>query len=198
VPHTRRSAARAALAAFSLAGAALPGCTPSEDVAEIQVDGYGTIRLRFFPEQAPLHVENFKKLAREGFYDGTSFHRVSPGFMIEGGDPNSKDADPANDGLGGPGYSVPSERNGLPHLEGSVSMARDEGQGSSGSRFFIVLRNHDDWKSLLDTQYTVFGQVIDGLEVAQKIAWAPRDPRNRPQNPVIMTSVRIVEGPAPR
>jgi len=180
-----------------LAAASLAACTPREDQAELQVDGYGTIRLRFFPKQAPHHVENFKKLAREGFYDGTSFHRVSPGFMIQGGDPNSKDADPTNDGLGGPGYSLPREPSDLRHREGSVSMARAEGEDSSGSQFFIVLRNHDDWKTQLDGQYTVFGEVVSGLDVARKIAWVPKDDRNRPLQPVLLTHARIVQGRRP-
>jgi peptidyl-prolyl cis-trans isomerase B (cyclophilin B) len=191
----RRSVQRTTLAA--LAAAVLAGCTPNEEQAELEVDGYGTIRLRFFPEQAPRHVENFKKLAREGFYDGTSFHRVSPGFMIQGGDPNSRDADPTNDGLGGPGYSLPPEPSPLRHQEGTLSMAQGEGDASSGSQFFIVLRNHDDWKAQLDDHYTVFGEVAQGLDVARKIAWVPKDDRNRPLQPVVLAHVRIVRGPRP-
>jgi cyclophilin family peptidyl-prolyl cis-trans isomerase len=185
-------------ACLLLAAALVLACTPREDVAELDVDGYGTIRLRFFPDQAPRHVENFKKLAGEGFYDGTTFHRVSPGFMIQGGDPNSKDPDPANDGLGSPGYSLDPEPSALRHVEGSLSMAQGEGKSSSGSQFFIVLRDHDDWKTQLDGQFTVFGEVVDGLEVARKIAWAPRDDHNRPLQPVIVRSVRIVRAPARR
>jgi peptidyl-prolyl cis-trans isomerase B (cyclophilin B) len=196
VSRSSRSARRAALAALALA-AALAGCSPREQVAEIEVDGYGTIRFRFLPDAAPGHVENFKKLAREAFYDGTTFHRVAPGLMIEGGDPNSKDADPANDGLGGPGYSLPAEPSGVPHAEGTVSMAAED-SGSSGSRFFIVLRSHDDLKDQLDGRSTVFGQVFEGIEVARRIAWAPRDENDRPLQPVLMTRVRIVEAHVPR
>jgi len=174
------------------------GCSRTEELAELNVDGYGAIRLRLFPEQAPRHVENFKKLVNEGFYDGTAFHRVSPGFMIQGGDPNSKDSDPTNDGLGGPGYSLDPEPNGLPHVEGSLSMAQGEGTQSSGSQFFIVLRDHEDWKTQLDGQFTVFGEVASGLETARKIAWAPKDEHNRPLRPVIVRSARMVEVPLER
>ena len=101
----------------------------------------GEIVLRFFPDVAPKHVENFVKLAREKFYDGTTFHRVIPGFMIQGGDPNSRDADPSNDGIGGPGYTIPAEIK-LKHERGSVATARQGDQvnpakASSGSQFFI-------------------------------------------------------------
>jgi peptidyl-prolyl cis-trans isomerase B (cyclophilin B) len=178
-----------------LSAALALACTRSEDVAELEVENYGAIRLRFFPDAAPRHVENFKKLVGESFYDGTTFHRVSPGFMIQGGDPNSKDSDPANDGMGGPGYSLDPEPNDLRHVEGSVAMAHGEGDTSSGSQFFIVLRSHDDWKTQLDGQYTVFGEVSDGLEIARKIAWAPRDDHNRPLQPVIVRSIRIVRAP---
>jgi cyclophilin family peptidyl-prolyl cis-trans isomerase len=178
-----------------LATALALGCARREDVAEIEVENYGTIRLRFFPDKAPRHVENFKKLASEGFYDGTTFHRVSPGFMIQGGDPNSRDSDPTNDGMGGPGYSLDAEPNDLRHVEGSLAMAQGEVDQSSGSQFFIVLRSHDDWKTQLDGQFTVFGEVVEGLETARKIGWAPRDDHNRPLRPVIVRSVRIVQAP---
>lgn len=199
---TRRSRTRAgrwigtALIAASFASAS--GCTRHEDQVEIAVEGYGPIRVRFFPDKAPHHVENFLALARAGFYDGTAFHRVSPGFMIAGGDPNSKDADPANDGLGGPGWTLEPEPSDLRHVEGSLSMAEGEGKKSSGSQFFIVLRSHDDWKTQLDGQYTVFGEVVEGLEVARKIAWTPKDDHDRPLQPVIVKSARIVQAPAPR
>jgi cyclophilin family peptidyl-prolyl cis-trans isomerase len=186
-----RRTARSALAGLLIAAAALAGCARREEIAEIELADHGTLRIRFFPEQAPRHVENFKKLAREGFYDGTAFHRVAPGFMIQGGDPNTKDSDPANDGPGGPGYELEPEPSDLRHVEGSVSMAHGTGPGSSGSQFFIVLRSHDDWKTQLDGQYTVFGQVIEGIDVARKIGWLPTDDHKRPLQPPVVTSVRI-------
>ena len=197
MPRFRRSARGALLAALALGALASVGCARREEIAEIQVPGQGTIRLRFFPDEAPQTVENFKKLAREGFYDGTTFHRVSPGFMIQGGDPNSKDADPANDGLGGPGYELPAEPSDRRHTEGTISMAQGEHAGSSGSQFFIVLRTRDDNKQL-DGQYTIFGQVVDGLEVARKIAWLPSDERKRPLQPAVIASVRIEKARLPR
>jgi cyclophilin family peptidyl-prolyl cis-trans isomerase len=197
VPCSRRTTRRALLAALALGALASPGCARREEIAEIQVPGQGTIRFRFFPDEAPRTVENFKKLAREGFYDGTTFHRVSPGFMIQGGDPNSKDADPGNDGLGGPGYELPAEPSELHHTEGTVSMAQGERSGSSGSQFFIVLRDRDDNKQL-DGQYTIFGQVVGGLDVARKIAWLPSDEHKRPFQPAVMASVRIEQARLPR
>jgi cyclophilin family peptidyl-prolyl cis-trans isomerase len=197
VPRLRANV-HGALAALALASAALPGCAPRDDVAEIAVEGQGTIRVRLLPHAAPRHVQNFKELAQRGFYDGTAFHRVAPGFLIQGGDPNSKNGDPADDGQGGPGYELPPEPSGLRHAEGTVSMARGAGAGSSGSQFFIVLRNHDDWKAQLDGQYTIFGQVIDGLEIAQRIAWLPADEHQRPLQPPVITSLRVVETRRPR
>lgn len=122
---------------------------------------FGRILLRFYADQAPKHVENFKQLARKGFYDGTKFHRIMPGFMIQGGDPNSKDDDPSNDGQGGPGYTVDAEFNPITHDRGILSMARANDPNSAGSQFFIVVAPSYN----LDTQYTVFGRVIpDGTE----------------------------------
>ena len=108
------------------------------DVAVINVEGMGAIRFQLLPEIAPKTVENFKKLAGEGFYDGTNFHRVIPDFMIQGGDPASKDIDPRNDGHGGPGYTIEDEFSDYPHLRGTVSMANTGTRNSSGSQFFIV------------------------------------------------------------
>ncbi len=149
----------------------------------------GDLRLLLF-DDTPRHKENFLKLAKDGFYDGTTFHRVIDGFMIQGGDPNTKDEDPSNDGGGNPGYTIPAEI--LPkykHQRGAVAAARMGDQvnpqkASSGSQFYIV-ENHNGTPQL-DEAYTVFGQVIDGLDVIDKIAEQPKDGRNRPLSDIRM------------
>ena len=113
----------------------------------------GDIVLRFFSDVAPRHVDNFLKLSKEGFYNGTTFHRVIPGFMIQGGDPNSKNPDRSMHGMGGPGYKVKAEFNSTPHKRGIVSMARANDPDSAGSQFFICVAD----ANFLDWQYTVFG-----------------------------------------
>jgi cyclophilin family peptidyl-prolyl cis-trans isomerase len=149
----------------------------------------GEIKLVLF-DDTPKHKENFLKLAKDGYYDGTTFHRVIDGFMIQGGDPNTKDEDPSNDGSGNPGYTLPAEI--LPkykHVRGSVAAARLGDQvnpmkESSGSQFYIV-ENHDG-TPMLDEAYTVFGQVVDGLDVIDKIAEQPTGQRNRPVTDIKM------------
>jgi peptidyl-prolyl cis-trans isomerase B (cyclophilin B) len=149
----------------------------------------GEIVLRFFPEVAPGHVNNFVKLSKEGFYNGTTFHRVIPGFMIQGGDPNSKNSDRASHGMGGPGYKVKAEFNSKPHARGMVSMARANDPDSAGSQFFICLAD----ANFLDWQYTVFGEVVSGMDVADKIVGMKRDGRDNPLERAEMT-VTICEG----
>ena len=150
---------------------------------------HGEIVIRFFPETAPQHVASFKKLAREGFYNGTIFHRVIPGFMIQGGDPNTKDKNnTAAYGTGGPGYSIPAEFSDLPHRRGIVSAARSQDPNSAGSQFFIVVADSPH----LNGQYTVFGEVISGMDVADKIVNEPRNPRDLPNRRMEIT-VRIEE-----
>jgi len=149
---------------------------------------FGKIELIFFPDVAPNHVNNFIELARKGFYDGTIFHRVIPGFMIQGGDPNSKDPDKSKHGTGGPGYAVKAEFNQKPHKKGTVSMARSSNPDSAGSQFFICVAD----SSFLDGQYTVFGEVISGMEVADEIVSQPRDRRDNPDERIEM-KVKIVE-----
>ena len=137
--------------------------------ATISVSSKGTplgeIVVRFFHDVAPGHVKNFTKLAREGFYNGTTFHRVIPGFMIQGGDPNSKNPDRASHGMGGPGHRVKAEFNSKPHKRGVLSMARSNDPDSAGSQWFITLKDMPMWVH----KYTVFGQVIEGLDVARAI-----------------------------
>jgi peptidyl-prolyl cis-trans isomerase B (cyclophilin B) len=149
---------------------------------------FGNIELRFFPDVAPNHANNFIELAKKGFYDGTTFHRVIPGFMIQGGDPNSKDPDRSKHGMGGPGYSIKAEFNNKPHKRGTLSMARAANPDSAGSQFFICVAD----APFLDRQYTVFGEVVSGMEVADKIVSQSRDRRDNPDER-IEVKVRIVE-----
>lgn len=171
-----------------------PTVKAKENVEEIAVmeTSVGVMVLRFFPDVAPGHVENFKKLARQGFYDGTRFHRVIAGFMIQGGDPNSKSDDVSSWGTGDPGYRIKAEFNNKPHVKGTLSMARSNDPDSAGSQFFIC---HGRAASL-DGQYTVFGELMDGVDVLDKIATAPvtarGGERSLPVSPVTVKSVKIV------
>ena len=149
---------------------------------------FGNITLIFFPDVAPGHVKNFIDLAKKGFYDGTTFHRVIPGFMIQGGDPNSKDANKSKHGQGGPGYTIKAEFNDKPHKRGTLSMARAGHPDSAGSQFFICVKD----SSFLDKQYTVFGEVESGMDVVDKIVSQPRDGNDNPNDRVEM-KVKIVE-----
>lgn len=143
----------------------------------------GEIVLKFFPDVAPGHVNNFIKLSQEGFYNGTTFHRVIPGFMIQGGDPNSKTSDRSSHGMGGPGYKVKAEFNSTPHKRGIVSMARANDPDSAGSQFFICVSD----ANFLDWQYTAFGEVESGMDVADKIVSMKRDGRDNPLERAEMT-----------
>ena len=158
----------------------------SKEIALIQTV-HGNIELEFFVDKAPRHVENFKKLAKEGFYNGTAFHRVLPGFMIQGGDPNSKSEDRAQHGSGGPGHSVDAEFNDTRHVRGILSMARSSDPNSAGSQFFICVQD----SFFLDGQYTAFGKVIQGMDVADKIVSEDRDSNDNPLARMEMTSVTI-------
>ncbi|MHB8880113.1 MAG: peptidylprolyl isomerase [Thermodesulfovibrionales bacterium] len=159
----------------------------SETKAVIETK-FGSITLKFFPDVAPNHVNNFIELAKKGFYDGTTFHRVIPGFMIQGGDPNSKDANKARHGTGGPGYTVNAEFSDKPHKRGTLSMARSADPNSAGSQFFICAAD----SAFLNKQYTVFGEVVSGLDVVDKIVNTPRDQRDNPNERVEM-KVKITE-----
>lgn len=159
----------------------------SETKAVIETK-FGSIELKFFPEVAPNHVNNFIELAKKGFYDGTTFHRVIPGFMIQGGDPNTTSPDKSKHGMGGPGHTVKAEFNEKPHKRGILSMARAASPDSAGSQFFICVAD----APFLDRQYTVFGEVVSGLEAVDKIVSQPRDPRDNPNDRIEM-KVRIVE-----
>jgi peptidyl-prolyl cis-trans isomerase B (cyclophilin B) len=164
------------------------------EIAVVRVRGMGEIRFRLLPGKAPRTVANFKQLAAAGFYDGTTFHRVIPSFMIQGGDPNSKDADPANDGFGTPGYFIAAEFNDLPHRPGTVSMARQAAPDSAGSQFFIMTTGSESWRPQLDGQYTAFGELISGQDLVDRISRVPRSAKDRPLENVVLESVRIEPG----
>jgi peptidyl-prolyl cis-trans isomerase B (cyclophilin B) len=149
---------------------------------------FGDMEIVFFPDKAPSHVQNFVKLAKSGYYNGTIFHRVIPGFMIQGGDPNTKDPKkPETYGLGGPSEKLKAEFNDTPHRRGIVSMARTNDPNSAGSQFFIVVKD----SNFLDGQYTVFGEVVKGMDVADKIVNLPRNPRNDLPNERVEIAVAV-------
>ncbi len=150
---------------------------------------HGTIKLEFFEDIAPGHAKNFKDLAGKGFYDGTAFHRVIPGFMIQGGDPNSKSENRSSHGTGGPGYTIDAEFNDTKHVRGVLSMARSQEPNSAGSQFFICVKD----SFFLDGQYTAFGRVIEGMDVVDKIVNEPRDSNDNPNEKMEIKSVSIVE-----
>jgi len=150
----------------------------------------GAIKFKLLPELAPEHVRNFVQLAQSGFYDGTLFHRVIPGFMIQGGDPNTKNPDLKSQwGMGGPGHNIKAEFNSRSHLRGIISMARSQDPDSAGSQFFIVTSD----STFLDREYTVFGEVTDGMDVADNIVKLPRDGNDCPQQEAKMIKIRISE-----
>jgi len=150
---------------------------------------FGDMDIVFFPEKAPKHVENFIALAKSGFYNGTIFHRVIPGFMIQGGDPNTKDLNkPETYGQGGPSQRLKAEFNDIPHRRGILSMARTNDPNSAGSQFFIVVKD----SNFLDGQYTIFGEVVKGMEVADKIVSLPKNSRDLPTERAEMT-IAVVE-----
>ena len=143
---------------------------------------FGNITLRFFPDVAANHVRNFMDLSEKGFYDGTIFHRVVPGFVIQGGDPNTKGTDRSKYGMGGPGYTLKAEFNSRPHKRGTLSMARSSHPDSAGSQFFITVAD----VPFLDNQYTVFGEVVSGMDVVDRIVNLPRDRDDGPEERVEM------------
>jgi cyclophilin family peptidyl-prolyl cis-trans isomerase len=164
---------------------------PATTVAEIHTTE-GQINVRFFPDVAPNHVRNFLELAQSGFYDGTKFHRVIPGFMIQGGDPNTKSGDPSSWGTGGSPNRLKAEFNSKPHKRGILSMARSQSPDSASSQFFIVVKD----SNFLDNQYTVFGEVLKGMDVADKIVNAPKGAQDRPNNPVAIQKIVVREANA--
>lgn len=160
----------------------------SNPIVTIQMAGGGVIRAELYPEVAPMSVRNFVNLIQDGFYDGLTFHRVIPGFMIQGGCPQGT-------GMGGPGYQIRGEftQNGFPnplrHDRGVISMARAAHPDSAGSQFFIM---HKDG-NFLDGQYAAFGKVIEGMDVVDAIAAVPTSPADRPLTPVRIKSITLVD-----
>ncbi len=152
---------------------------PAGDEVAVIETPKGRIVFEFFPQDAPNHVASFIELAEKGFYDGTTFHRVEPNFVVQGGDPYSRDGGGAA-GTGGPGYNLAAEFNSRPHEDGTVAMARAASPDSAGSQFYICLGR----QSFLDGNYTVFGQVVEGLDVVHSI-----------QRDDAMTSVKIEHRP---
>ena len=150
---------------------------------------FGNIKFNLMSDIAPETVRNFSQLAKSGFYNGTLFHRIIPGFMIQGGDPNTKNPNKSTWGQGGPGYNLKAEFNSRSHLRGIVSMARAADPDSAGSQFFIVTSD----STFLDRQYTVFGEVVEGMEVADKIVNLPRDGNDCPKQEAKMLEVTISE-----
>ncbi len=165
---------------------------PANEHAVIKT-AYGDMTLAFWPDVAPQTVENFKKLAREGFYNGTAFHRIIKGFMIQGGCPNTRKGETGIPGTGGPGYKIKAEFNAKPHVRGVISMARSAHPDSAGSQFFIC---HGDAR-FLDRQYTAFGELVKGDDVLERIATVPTQhggggEKSTPIDRVEITSVEIV------
>ncbi len=148
---------------------------------------FGNISFKLIPELAPETVRNFEKLAKDGFYDGTLFHRVIPGFMIQGGDPNTKTDNKGSWGTGGPGYNIKAEFSSRSHLRGMVSMASSQDPDSAVSQFFIVSSD----STFLDKQYTVFGEVTEGMDVADKIVNLERDGNDCPLEKAQMIHVTV-------
>jgi dolichyl-diphosphooligosaccharide---protein glycosyltransferase len=154
--------------------------TTTNNTATIETT-QGPIKIEFYPDVAPNHVKNFQDLASKGFYDGVVFHRIVPGFVIQVGDPNTKNDSSSRDnwGTGGPGYTINEEFNSIPHERGILSMARTNDPNSAGSQFFIVLND----SKFLDNQYTVFGKVTEGLEIVDKIANSTTNAMDQPEDP---------------
>lgn len=157
----------------------------------------GNIVIQFYPDKAPKHVASFLDLARRGVYDGTLFHRVIPGFMIQGGDPLTKDPKTPRTMMGtgnattadGKELRLPAEFNDVSHVRGIVSMARSSDPNSASAQFFIVVKD----STFLDRQYTVFGRVVEGMDVADKIVAVARDERDNPKEPVTIKKITITE-----
>jgi len=167
---------------------AAPAMSTPNEVALIKTTE-GDMVVEFWTDAAPKTIENFKTLIKKGFYDGTAFHRVIKGFMIQGGDPLTKDASKEDAwGTGGPGYQIKAEFNDHPHKRGVLSMARSNNPDSAGSQFFIC---HGD-PSFLDHQYTTFGKLIKGDDVLEKIATTPTHPQDRPDKRMGIISITLV------
>ena len=162
-------------------------CSNPESLLVIDTK-FGTMKLQFFDKVAPNHVAQITKFAKEGKYDGTTFHRVIPDFMIQGGDPNSKTADLSSHGTGSMGDKLKSEFNEVSHKRGVASMARTSDPHSATSQFFIC---HGP-STFLDKQYTAWGQLVEGYDVMDKIAALPKNSNDNPGSEATMTKVSVV------
>jgi len=173
--------------------AEVPVASTPRDHAFLVVEGFGEIEIELLPDLAPVTTAHFEALAERDVYDGTTFHRVSPGFMIQGGDPNTRDRDPRNDGMGGQDHRVADERPALSHRRGIVAMANRGLPNSGGTQFFIVVADSPH----LDGGFAIFGHVTAGMDVVDRIANVERDefgrhgPPDRPIEDVVIRDVRI-------
>jgi peptidyl-prolyl cis-trans isomerase B (cyclophilin B) len=171
----------------------VPEASAPRDVAVLEIAGLGEIRLELLADVSPATAAHFAAHVEQGFYDGTTFHRVVPGFIIQGGDPNSRDRDPRNDGQGVPGHDVRDERPAVSHVRGIVSLANRGHPDTGSTQFFIVLGDARD----LDGSFAVFGRVVSGMDVADRIAAVERDvygrhgPEHRPVANVVISHARI-------
>ncbi len=160
-----------------------------EDVFAVMHTNFGDIKLKLYASDSPKTVDNFVKLSKSGFYDGVKFHRVIPDFMVQGGDPNSKDDDWSNDGTGGPGYTFADEFNSHKLVRGSLAMA-NAGPNTNGSQFFIVTAPATPW---LDGHHTNFGEVVEGMDVVDKIEGVETNDMNHPLTDVVIQTIEITE-----
>jgi cyclophilin family peptidyl-prolyl cis-trans isomerase len=171
----------------------VPEATAPRDAAVLEIAGMGEIQIELLTDVAPVSAGHFAALAEQGLYDGLTFHRVVPGFMIQGGDPNSRDRDPRNDGLGGAGHEVADERPPVSHVRGIVSLANRGIPNTANMQFFILVAD----ATHLDGHFAPFGRVVSGMDVVDRIVAAPRDvygrhgPEERPVTDVVMRRVRI-------
>jgi peptidyl-prolyl cis-trans isomerase B (cyclophilin B) len=171
----------------------IPAATAPRDQVVLVVESFGEVRIELLPDLAPTTAAHFLALAERDYFDGTSFHRVVPDFMIQGGDPGTRDRDPRNDGRGGQDQAVEDERPALSHRRGIVSLANRGVPNSGGSQFFILVADAEH----LDGQHAVFGHVIEGMDVVDRIAAVERDeygrhgPPDRPIEDVVLREVRV-------
>jgi peptidyl-prolyl cis-trans isomerase B (cyclophilin B) len=179
----------------STAAAAFPWPDGPHPIAVLQVEGRGEIHVELYPELAPSTVDNFVKLSNEGFYAGTTFHRILRDMMIQGGDPDTRDDEPRNDGTGTAGYQIADEFSEAPHIRGVISMANTGGTATGSSQFFIL---HGDARHL-DGKHAIFGRVVTGMAIVDAIAAVELDdygrwgPPNRPIRDVVVSEISIRE-----
>jgi len=155
----------------------------------IMKTNFGDIKFKFYNQDSPITVNNFLNLAKKGFYDGVKFHRVIKDFMIQGGDPNSKDDDWSNDGTGGPGYAFQDEFNAHKLVRGSLAMA-NSGPNTNGSQFFIVTAKETPW---LDGRHTNFGEVVEGIDTVDKIEAVEKNQNDHPTKDVVINSIELLK-----